>query len=405
MTMFCSIFFVALLVIAGNYNPVHAFLPKVTTSSQSKFNHNIRSTVLMKNTKIFSAHTRNLRHAMIMSTGDDLSMPEPINPATESQLTAVAKDIPSNVINYQYSTVSSQFIIITSIAISVYEYMQSPYRSVSILLQQVQSTLPVVSSMVTSTVISNLLMSASLRSRLDASTFKTLNLGFLLSSILYYLVNIAYRKVVISDISFVSFYTLNLILQLSYAAFSALPAYRSIQYFGLPVVKIEPLKQVADANGLPLITFISLIASCMVYFSNILARGLFTYFETSSIGHVFASLVPASVFSVSTFLIPSMLLALHSASLAGAKRLSSDTYQILSKTIIFFSGINLLSLFSDMVIPLVTGGSSGTLVTSGINMKLLKNIGCGATYILSMISSYMTWRVGHKYVVNSVSKQ
>jgi len=230
---------------------------------------------------------------------------------------------------YKYSTMSAQVVVITEVLSTIFDFASG--ASASEVFFRVLSTAVDWSGLYVTLIVASVLQGASSRGRLEGNTFKLLNLGLFLSSILFYTVSIAKQKVLLGG-SFFSINTLRLTSQLAFAVFSALPCYLSLKEYGLP----KPKMQFLPFASLPFLCLFSAASVGLFSLFTALSQSISIAISSKTLVSCFAALAPSAT-GVSCFLVPLILFALHGAALAGPKRLSSDTYKALSASIILSS--------------------------------------------------------------------
>jgi len=224
---------------------------------------------------------------------------------------------------------SAQVVVITEVLSTIFDFASG--ASASEVFFRVLSTAVDWSGLYVTLIVASVLQGASSRGRLEGNTFKLLNLGLFLSSILFYTVSIAKQKVLLGG-SFFSINTLRLTSQLAFAVFSALPCYLSLKEYGLP----KPKMQFLPFASLPFLCLFSAASVGLFSLFTALSQSISIAISSKTLVSCFAALAPSAT-GVSCFLVPLILFALHGAALAGPKRLSSDTYKALSASIILSS--------------------------------------------------------------------
>lgn len=158
-----------------------------------------------------------------------------------------------------------------------------------------------------------LLASASERNRLDATTFRIINIATFLSAIL----TLSPRSAGGRFPSSFLFKVTTLVLRSLHSIPTLMAGARIFSEYPLPTLKFDENKSLSTAY----------VANAV--FS--LRSGLMSLFMGS-----------LDMVSARLLLIPAMYLALSGAAIAGPKRLSSDTYISLNRSVILFSLISLL---------------------------------------------------------------
>lgn len=227
---------------------------------------------------------------------------------------------------------------------------------------------PSVSSfLITGKVVADVLGSAAQRNRLDATTFKFVNLGLFLSSaslLIYFIVD-SFLFLASSGLSKDYLHYVRTLLLLTYISQTLIATTRTLLMYKLPTVKLAPA-----AGLLPF----SFLASTAAYFAY-LVMTLYKLISSKTL------LLTALSAVASCALIIPVLLALHGAAVAGPKRLSSDTYKQLNLGLIMGSAFGFVEHF---------------LKTAGKHSSLCSILIYGL-HSFTALAALSAWRTGIAY--------
>lgn len=178
--------------------------------------------------------------------------------------------------------------------------------------------LPLLGNMWAAGVSSNALASAAARNRLEGNTFKVLNMGQFVSSVLVSIVATYLFCLKASSIAVRGKIPTDILLYFTVGIIGGIPSFKALRNFGIPKFKLELKLSPTLAMGYLFAAALSVAAQS---FSIMFYPG-----SASAVVRAVSSTITMTTFS----------LALHGASIVGPKRLSSETYKGLNSAMTIY---------------------------------------------------------------------